>query len=163
MKCMLMCLNTILVFSIMTIFSACNGQVKTEVPKNSDSDPRIVAKGLLKILKPENLFKEAAIGCGFLDQAGNLWFGSNGEGVYCYDGNVFTHFTEKDGLDNNIVYAILEDNAGNIWVGTKTGLNRLSLSAGKTIGKTFTQVPIVITNPRIMYSVHRNPPTQNGV
>ena len=62
---------------------------------------------------------------------------------YRYDGKTFTHFTTKDGLDNNIVYSILEDKAGNIWVGTKTGLNRYSPSLG--VGeKSFTQIPIIV-------------------
>ena len=43
----------------------------------------------------------------------------------------FTHFTEKEGLSNNIVYSILEDKSGNIWFSTDSGVNMYD-------GKTFT-------------------------
>ncbi|MBN2683244.1 MAG: SpoIIE family protein phosphatase [Bacteroidales bacterium] len=58
----------------------------------------------------------------FEDKKGNLWFGTNGGGVSCFNGNAFTHFTTEQGLINNIVYAISEDKLGNIWFGTEAGL-----------------------------------------
>jgi ligand-binding sensor domain-containing protein len=126
--------------------TSCNGQNKTE----KQVETNLIE--LPKILKSQGIYKDAAIGCGVQDKAGNLWFGSNGEGVYRYNpsaslragGKPFTHFTVKDGLDNDIVYSILEDKAGNIWVGTKTGLNRYtpSASAGEIA---FTKMPIIVT------------------
>ena len=56
------------------------------------------------------------------DKAGNLWFGTTGEGVYRYDGKTFTQFTVKDGLSNNKVWSVLEDKDGNIWFGTTDGI-----------------------------------------
>ncbi len=100
---------------------------------------------LSKILKPQGIYKDASIGTGFQDKSGNIWFGSNGEGVYRYDGKSFTNFTTKDGLDNNIIYSILEDKTGNIWFGTKTGLNRYTPSSSLGAGeKAFTQIPIIV-------------------
>ncbi|MBI4646561.1 MAG: hypothetical protein HY738_08210 [Bacteroidia bacterium] len=52
------------------------------------------------------------------DKSGNLWFGTSGGGVTCYNGEMFAHFTEKEGLSNNIVRSIYEDKSGNIWFGT---------------------------------------------
>ena len=40
------------------------------------------------------------------------------EGVSMYDGETFTHFTQKEGLSNNAVHSILEDSHGNLWFGT---------------------------------------------
>jgi ligand-binding sensor domain-containing protein/serine phosphatase RsbU (regulator of sigma subunit) len=82
------------------------------------------------------------------DKTGNLWFGTI-SGVCRYDGNCvddiihgtnlyqhteqdlkknkkdlvksFTNFTEKEGLSNNVVNAILEDKTGNLWFGTNGG------------------------------------------
>ncbi len=72
----------------------------------------------------------------FQDKAGNLWFGNNGAGVFRYDGASLSNFTEEHGLSNPDflkssgistkpglgtlarIYAIGEDNAGNIWFGT---------------------------------------------
>jgi ligand-binding sensor domain-containing protein len=38
-----------------------------------------------------------------------------------YDGQSFTHYTEKEGLSNNYVLSILEDQSGNLWFGTNGG------------------------------------------
>lgn len=54
----------------------------------------------------------------FQDSNGNYWFGTNGDGVYRYDGKAIFQFTDKDGLSNNQVQSIQEDSMGNIWFGT---------------------------------------------
>ena len=38
-----------------------------------------------------------------------------------YNGETFTHFTEKEGLSNNNVRSIMEDSNGNLWFGTEGG------------------------------------------
>lgn len=54
------------------------------------------------------------------DKHGNILFGGGG-GLSRYDGKSFTSF--QDGLINPWIWSILEDNTGNIWVGTRqTGL-----------------------------------------
>ena len=58
------------------------------------------------------------------DSKGNLWFGSIGSGVYRYDGKSFQNFTTKDGLPNNEIVCIYEDNIGNIWFGANGGASR---------------------------------------
>ncbi|MBI4646365.1 MAG: hypothetical protein HY738_07180 [Bacteroidia bacterium] len=60
----------------------------------------------------------AYIQCILQDSKGNLWFGTQGGGVTRYDGEMFTHFTEKQGLSNNSVWSICEDKSGNLWFGT---------------------------------------------
>ncbi|MES2864798.1 MAG: two-component regulator propeller domain-containing protein [Bacteroidota bacterium] len=50
------------------------------------------------------------------DTKGNLWFGTQAEGVCCYDGKSFTWFTEK-GLAGPAVLCLFEDKKGNIWMG----------------------------------------------
>ncbi|KKM71397.1 hypothetical protein LCGC14_1431020, partial [marine sediment metagenome] len=55
------------------------------------------------------------------DSNNNLWFGTGGGGVSMYNGETFTHFTEKEGLSNNFVWSILEDSHGNLWFGTYGG------------------------------------------
>jgi signal transduction histidine kinase/DNA-binding response OmpR family regulator/ligand-binding sensor domain-containing protein len=39
----------------------------------------------------------------------------------------FTHFYEKNGLPDNYILSVLEDNSGNIWVSTTKGISKLSL------------------------------------
>ncbi|HAD12911.1 MAG TPA: hypothetical protein DCF33_10800, partial [Saprospirales bacterium] len=58
------------------------------------------------------------------DQNGYHWFGTN-EGVYRYDGQSLIVFTTEDGLYQNQVQNIQEDENGDIWFGTGGyGVNR---------------------------------------
>ncbi len=56
------------------------------------------------------------------DRDGNLWFGTWGDGVACYDGRDFTMYTTEDGLAHNDVLAIIQDRHGHLWFGTDGGL-----------------------------------------
>ncbi|MEK7729018.1 MAG: two-component regulator propeller domain-containing protein, partial [candidate division KSB1 bacterium] len=58
-----------------------------------------------------------------------LWVGTTG-GLNRLDLQTekFIHFTEKDGLPNNVIYAILPDAAGNLWMSTNKGLSQLLLA-----------------------------------
>ena len=136
-------------------FNSCNGQVKNNFPEG-----KVTANSKqTKIPKAHNTFTGASVGCAVQDQKGIIWFGTNGEGVFRYDGEIFTNYTSKDGLDNNIVCSILVDKAGNIWVGTQTGLNRYD-------GKAFATVPIDVNDSRSFLSDNssgNNPPPKNGV
>lgn len=63
------------------------------------------------------------------DRSGSLWVGTYGSGLskidYDADGSInFTQFTEKDGLSNNVIYSILEDEKENLWLSTDKGLSR---------------------------------------
>ena len=80
--------------------------------------------GKPKLIKTQGSNEYANVYCGLQDKAGNLWFGTSGEGVYRYDGKLFTQFTTKDGLSSNSVNSILQDRNGNIWLGTTEGLCR---------------------------------------
>ncbi len=59
----------------------------------------------------------------FEDSRGNIWCGSNDEGVACLkpDG-VVSMFTMDTGLPNNSIRSITEDRDGNIWIGTASGV-----------------------------------------
>ena len=66
------------------------------------------------------------------DKAGVLWFATEKNGVWRYDGKTFTNLTTKDGLGNNSVFCIVEDGEGHLWFGTRdVGLSRYD-------GRTFT-------------------------
>ncbi len=59
------------------------------------------------------------------DSKGNLWLGTHGGGLNLFNRETesFTHFTQKDGLPNEVVYGILEDANGNFWLSTNKGLS----------------------------------------
>ena len=65
------------------------------------------------------------------DRAGRFWIGT-GIGLNKFDrkSQKFTRFTVKDGLPNNVIYAIGEDNAGNLWISTNKGLSRFDPQSG---------------------------------
>ena len=72
------------------------------------------------------------------DKKGDFWIGTNGAGVYKYDGENFTHHLSnvgkvyEDSLQHNIVLSITEDLTGNIWF---TSLSHAGLS--RYDGKSF--------------------------
>jgi serine phosphatase RsbU (regulator of sigma subunit)/ligand-binding sensor domain-containing protein len=63
------------------------------------------------------------------DRAGSLWFGTWGGGLNKFDKSTkkFTHYTEKDGLPNDAIYGILEDDEENLWLSTNNGLSKFNI------------------------------------
>lgn len=55
--------------------------------------------------------------CVTVDRKGRVWFGTNG-GAYIYDGQRLANISVSDGLPDDVVHNILEDSAGNVWIGT---------------------------------------------
>jgi signal transduction histidine kinase/ligand-binding sensor domain-containing protein/CheY-like chemotaxis protein len=55
------------------------------------------------------------------DHSGNLWIGTAGGGLTRLRDGVFTTFTLRDGLPNEVVLSIYEDHTGALWVGTDGG------------------------------------------
>ena len=55
-----------------------------------------------------------------------LWFGSNGNGIYFLDeksGSMkFVNYDEHTGLLDNVIYGMVEDEAGTLWLSTDKGL-----------------------------------------
>lgn len=74
------------------------------------------------------------------DSKGDYWFGSHKEGVSHYDGNSFEYFTINDGLVDNQIRSIQEDENGNIWIATGNGVSSFN-------GEKFTNYPTEI-NPQ---------------
>lgn len=54
-----------------------------------------------------------------------LWIGTKGGGLNRFDqaAGTFTHYTEKQGLSNDVVYGILSDAANNLWLSTNKGIS----------------------------------------
>jgi signal transduction histidine kinase/streptogramin lyase len=66
------------------------------------------------------------------DKKGRLWVGTYSGGLNLLDkkNGTFTHFTVKNGLPNNLIYGIVEDNQGKIWLSTNKGLSKFDPDAG---------------------------------
>jgi len=78
------------------------------------------------------------------DKDGNLWFGTDGDGAYKFDGKSFTHYTTKDGLCSNNVTSIKEDQQGRIWFACMQSYQPIMTGDGGVCrydGKSFTRFP----------------------
>jgi len=67
----------------------------------------------------------------FEDSRSTLWIGTYGNGLNKLRWNEdhpsmpqFRHFTTEDGLSNNVIYGILEDESGFLWLSTDYGLSK---------------------------------------
>ena len=72
-----------------------------------------------------------SIGAIHEDSKGTLWLAA-GLGLYRFDrkNEVFTRYTESDGLPNNDLMGILEDTAGRLWISSKKGISRFDPATG---------------------------------
>ncbi len=64
----------------------------------------------------------------FEDKEGFVWAGTFGGGLNRLntETGAFVRITQKDGLANDVIYGILEDNQDNIWVSTNRGLSKIT-------------------------------------
>lgn len=58
-----------------------------------------------------------------------LWLGTNGGGLnrFNYKKGTFTHYTRKSGLLSNVIYRIIEDDNGDLWMSSNKGIFTVSL------------------------------------
>ncbi len=152
----------IYIFHLILCFS-CIGQVKKDLTKEKISESNTIAVGQPKLIKNLGLSNDKGnnVHCSLQDKAGNLWFGTTGDGLFKYDGKTFTQFTTSNGLNHNSVNHILEDKDGKIWIGTGAGLVLYDPSATlRTGGKTFAEIQIprknLLSNRYEVWSIMQN-------
>jgi hypothetical protein len=110
--------------SITTVAQPPQSPPSTPSP-NSSLSPNSIRPTTPKLTPTQNTNPQSSqVRCAAQDRAGNLWFGTSGEGTYRYDGKTFTQFTVRDGLPSNIVWSALCDKDEQLWFGTDAGLCR---------------------------------------
>jgi len=69
--------------------------------------------------------------CLYEDHSGFLWIGTSGGGLNRLNPQTekFKVYTIDDGLPNNIIYAILEDNDDNLWISTNYGISKFNITS----------------------------------
>jgi len=68
--------------------------------------------------------------CLYTDSRGLIWLGTmDGLNVYNPADNSTKSFFEKEGLVNNSIRSVIEDDLGRIWVSTSNGISRIDISA----------------------------------
>lgn len=88
----------------------------------------ITGKNIVRSFKKNSYasssFPQAPIRCFYTDTDDQLWIGSWGGGLTVYDttSQQFKSYTEADGLPNSVVYGILEDAQGYLWLSTNKGI-----------------------------------------
>ncbi len=81
---------------------------------NDDGLFRATANGLELVEK----MKARSI---YSDRDGNLWAGTNGDGVYRFKDRVVRMFTTADGLPNDLLMTVLATQDGSVWTGANCG------------------------------------------
>ncbi|TAK65377.1 MAG: hypothetical protein EPO24_02635 [Bacteroidetes bacterium] len=73
---------------------------------------------------------DSPVSCITGDAQGAMFIGTFGDGFFLYErGNTLIgHYTEQDGLPNNVVYGMLEDTQGNYWLSTNRGISKFTPS-----------------------------------
>lgn len=153
MKKYLLQIRTITLLASLFFFTSYYGQVKKSTPTENEGEQKTITNRYSQLVKTPGLSEYHNVHCSLMDKTGNLWFGTTGDGVYRYDGNLFTQITVKDGLSNNNISSILEDKNGNIWFGSANGLSRFD-------GQQFLSIPL--TDKKIKNALSGNSVNNNN-
>lgn len=88
------------------------------------------------------------INCIHQSRTGTIWLGSNGNGLYSLRSingkTTIKKYDEKNGLIDNVIYGILEDDTGNLWFSTDKGICAFHPQTGST--RSYTVVDGLATN-----------------
>ena len=73
------------------------------------------------------------ITCVMEDSHGFIWIGTHSGGINKFEKSTgkFYRFSTKHGLPNDVVFGILEDGEGNLWISTLNGLSKFDPQSGK--------------------------------
>lgn len=66
--------------------------------------------------------------CVYQDRRGVIWVGSDGAGLNRFKPGTgeWRHFSTRDGLANNVIYSVLEDHKGHLWLSSNSGIIRMN-------------------------------------
>lgn len=70
-----------------------------------------------------------------VDREGAVWAGTSGAGLFRYLDGPPSQIGKTDGLADDFISSLAEDNEGSLWVGTRNGLSQLSDVKIPTLGK----------------------------
>jgi hypothetical protein len=79
-----------------------------------------------------------------IDKQDNLWIGSSNNGISKFNGTEFENYDMKDGLIGNNTHSITLENNSEAWIGTFTGLSRLTPKKTNTTKQVLTDYDFLI-------------------
>jgi ligand-binding sensor domain-containing protein/signal transduction histidine kinase len=92
------------------------------------------------IQKSEDGLPGDDISCLFSDNENILWAGTFGHGLARFQDGKWTRFSTSDGLASDSIDYIVEDDAGDLWVGSNAGLTRIRKNSADGIScRTYTE------------------------
>lgn len=104
--------------------------------ESSDGTIWLAAGGGLNFIKDDQVYfhplidkgqqdieREPNIRAIYEDHEGLLWIGTYGNGIYVIRKDTIQHITQQDGLFDNVVSHIIEDETGNFWMGSNRGIS----------------------------------------
>lgn len=106
-----------LFLSLLAVLSSCKSQPTNNGANVDESQAQLAIGDTVNKLSDQLWYA-------FQDSKKNYWFGSNGEGVYRYDGKTIVNFTAKHGLANDTIRQIQEDKKGDIFFSTMQGVSK---------------------------------------
>ncbi len=112
-------LRFIILVLVVGVFLSCSGQKGTAIAQNVTGE--IVEE------IDERIWEI------FQDTKGNYWFGSNGRGVYHYDGSTLKRFTTNHGLVDNTIRGMQEDVHGHVFIETPKGISKYDGNTFETL------------------------------
>ena len=85
-------------------------------------------KSYINELNDSNSISKNSVWCLGEDIEGNLWMGTWGGGLNKFDrkSETFRSFSKNDGLPSNVIYGIVPDKVGNIWLSTSRGIAKFN-------------------------------------
>ena len=129
------------------MLSKVDKEIKTVMSITQTDDPNLLLVGgnngletvhiqtkQLRSVPIKELDENAAplyINCIFVDRSDRFWIGTEGQGLHIYNPKDKTtkSYSTKDGLPNDIIYGILSDGSGRIWISTNNGLSQIETTS----------------------------------
>lgn len=126
--------------SLLLAFAACNGNDKTVYVQAIDQETDSITlsgKRIRSIMQDKNK---------------DIWFATNGDGLYRFNGKSLKSLTKKDGLCSDFVWTVQQDKTGSLWFRTQNAICRFD---GKSFAnytgtyelRTFSYAPVLEFKP----------------
>ena len=115
-------------FTNITEEQGLSGKVVSTILEDDSGKIWMATYGGINIYDPNSfkhpkMFDNTLVRSIYQDSKGNVWFGTDGNGVIKYDGQNYSQFTEDQGFfkSTSAIWGIEEDYMGNIWFGALSG------------------------------------------
>jgi ligand-binding sensor domain-containing protein/signal transduction histidine kinase len=87
----------------------------------------IIGSDQYDVIETAHILASTSVSSLYIDKEETLWIGCPSKGLVHYDSkkNTSTLYTEQDGLVNSMIYGMLEDSRGRLWISTEGGISVL--------------------------------------